>query len=205
MVERGSDWKLLLTRVQIRQRERVQHGFRERRHLVGRQIAVGIDGARQRVADRGAEAAGLLVRGGHRGEGEYALDAALTFIIEEVEQLVLLYGTAERGAELILDVDRLHVVDRLEETHRVQIRIAQVFPRGTVNGVGAALGGGVDHGSRGAPVLGAVVAGLHAELADRVRRQLDHLARKALVAGAVGVVNRSDSEASHGVDNHSRE
>ena len=57
-----------------------------------------------------------------------------------------------------------------------------------MNLIGAALGGGVDDGAGGAAILGAVVAGLHAELADRVRRQLHHLVGKALVAGAVGVV-----------------
>ena len=54
--------------------------------------------------------------------------------------------------------------------------------------VRAAAVGDVDRRAGGAPVLGALVVGDDAELADRVGRRLHHLVREALVAGAVGVV-----------------
>ena len=52
----------------------------------------------------------------------------------------------------------------------------------------AAVDAHVEDGAGGASVLGAVVVGFYAELADRVRRRLDGLVGEALVRCAVRVV-----------------
>jgi hypothetical protein len=51
-----------------------------------------------------------------------------------------------------------------------------------------AFDSGVDHSARGASILGAVVIGSHFKLRQGIRIGLNDLVRKALVAGAVGIV-----------------
>ena len=57
--------------------------------------------------------------------------------------------------------------------------VAQVFPRISVDFVGACLNAGVQHGSSRVPEFGAVVGGIDLEFRQRVRGRLH------IVAGAV--------------------
>ncbi len=115
-------------------------------------------------------------------------DTAEAFIIGEEEQLVLHNRAAKRAAKLILVVRQFASAHRFEESLRIQNRVAQELPRFTVILIGAAFDAGTDHGAGRAAELGTVVVGFNFELGKRVRIGLNHLIRKALVAGPIGII-----------------
>ena len=115
-------------------------------------------------------------------------DAPETFVIGEEERVVAADSPADRAAELILNEDRLLVLQGLEESGRVEIGIAQILEQRAVKLIGAALQGGVDDRPAGASELGAEIVGLDLEFRHGIGRDLRHLVGEALVAGAVGVV-----------------
>ncbi len=108
--------------------------------------------------------------------------------VGEEERLVPHDRSAEHAAVLIAAERRFGSVSRLEERRGVQLRVAEELPSVAVHLVRAAAVGHVHRRAGGAPVLGALVVGDDAELADGVGRRLHHLVRKSLVARAVRVV-----------------
>ena len=172
----------------IRIRQRIHHRPRERTDHGRRKHAVRINRPGVRIFDRGPETRRLVSRRRNGRERQRSLHAAQPFVIHEEKQFVFNDAAAQRRPELILLVHRLHAAQRLEETHRVQFRVAHELPRAAMKTVRSAANRRVDHRARRAPVLRAVVIRRHAILRHRVRIQLHDLIRKALVAGAVGVV-----------------
>ena len=83
----------------------------------------------------------------------------------------------------VMSVDR-----RSEGANGVEVCVAVVFPEFAVEMIGAAVDAHVEDGAGGAPILGAVVVRLDAELADGVGRGLNGLVGEALVRCAVSVV-----------------
>ena len=91
----------------VRRRQRVEHGraeFRDQRcgNGVIRKHRPVI-----RIHHRHRKHSASLIERRNTGGGERFLQPAQPFVIAKQEKLVLLYGTARRSAELILDVDRL--------------------------------------------------------------------------------------------------
>src|SRR5208282_3251179 len=88
--------------------------------------------------ERLGEVPGSLGRGRHRSQEGETLEAALALIIQEEERLVLLNGTAQRAAELVLF--ELPAIGR-KEVARVERGVAQELKQGAVKIVGSVLGG----------------------------------------------------------------
>jgi len=82
--------------------------------------AIAIGFASVRILDRDAKAASPLLGCGHAAEGQRSLQPPQAFIIGEERDPVFLQRTAEGGAILILNVDRLLSARGFEEPHRVQ-------------------------------------------------------------------------------------
>src|SRR5207302_825583 len=142
--------------------------------------------ARQRISDRGAsEVAGALLRGRHGG-GLRRPDVleARALPPDEVEHLVALDRTAGEAAVLLA---LQKVFFRREEIPRVERAIAQVVERAAVQLVGPRARDRIDHGAGAVALRGAVVAGLNAELLQRVgkRERLVLLEVRVRVARAV--------------------
>src|SRR5262249_43148957 len=129
-----------------------------------------------------------LSQSGQRGKDQRLRDLTEAFVIEKEEGVVFNNGAAECEAELIANQRWLDAAHRFEKTHGVQGRVAIVFPQIAVKLIRAAAVGSVDDRAAAASELCAVGVGLHFEFGDGVGRDLHHLARKALVAGSVGVV-----------------
>jgi hypothetical protein len=81
------------------------------------------------------------------------------------EKAIAFDGSTDIGSKLVLDI---LAAMRVEEVPRIQIGVAEVFVRGTVKLVGAALGGDVDDGVGIAPVFGAIQAGHHAKFTEKI-------------------------------------
>src|SRR5262249_51197751 len=135
-----------------------------------------------------SENTAALSQGGQRGKNQRLRDLTETFVIEKEESVVFNDWAAECKAELITNQRRFDAAHRFEKGHGVQGRVAIVFPQGAVKLIRAAAVGSVDDRAAAPPELGAVSVGLYFEFGDGVGRNLHYLARKALVAGAVGVV-----------------
>ena len=111
---------------------------------------------------------------------EHAADAAEAVVGEEVEELVLDDGAADRAAKLVLLMDGLGeqercgaVVQGLElvvGVERVERGVTQRVEEIAVDVVGAALGDGVDLAAGGLTELDGVVGGFGLELLDGVGR-----------------------------------
>src|SRR5262249_4504031 len=86
------------------------------------------------------------------------------------------------------DERRFHVTRRFEETHSVEDCIAVKLPQIAVKLIGAATVCCIDYSAAATPKFGAIGIGLHLELLHGVGRNLDNLAGKALIAGAVGII-----------------
>ena len=170
----------------VRSGQSAEHLARERGHRNLR--ARRIDGAGPRIADVHAQDPGVLQRGRQRRERGRLLVLTEALEVGEEERLVLHQRSADRAAVLIAPQRRLGTVSRLEVGFGVQLRVAEELPRVAADLVRAAAVGDVDGRPGRAPVLGALVVGDDAELADRVGRRLHHLIGEPLVAGAVGVV-----------------
>src|SRR5260370_34187711 len=84
--------------------------------------------------------AGWNLRDGH---DSYRL--LLTFVIEVEECFVLHNRPAQGGAVLVVVEWRLGLADRIEGVARIQSIVAEIFSRGSVQGVGATLGHTADH------------------------------------------------------------
>ncbi len=160
----------------------------ERRDGRLRDDTVGVGHSRDRVVHRDTEVALLHGGSGQGGKQNWIEDAAEALVISEDKDLVLYDGAAQRGSELILLERGLHSIHGFDKAGGVEIGVAQKFPKFAVQLIGAALDGGVDDCASGAPVLGAVVIGLHLELCQGIGIRLDHLVGKALIAGAIRVV-----------------
>ena len=93
---------------------------------------------------------------------------ARPLIAQEVEQLVLADGAANRASELIL-IERLTATLRVEIIVRIENRIAQEFKRRPVNLIGARLGDHVHVRARVPPVAGVEVRSLHLEFLNCIR------------------------------------
>src|SRR5205823_5833045 len=79
------------------------------------------------------------------------LSITLSVVIEEEEHLILLDGTTDVAAELIIVIRALGGTDAIVfPTVGIQRLVAEKFKQRTVKGVGAALGDHVDHAAAGA-------------------------------------------------------
>ena len=155
----------------------------ERKRRPGRVRLAG-----QRMHHRDAEDALPLRQRRDCREHQRALGLPEPLIVGEEERPIAIDGTAGDEAELIAAQRRLGAAGRLEEAGRVHRRVAEELPCAAAKLIGPRSVRGVDDGTAAAAVLGAVVVRLDLELGDRVGRDLNHLVREALVAGAVGVV-----------------
>src|SRR5262249_50290507 len=128
---------------------------------------------------------------------EYLTEA---FIVEEEEELVLDYGSANVKAELVAIEGRL--LERsgnarasysrgLEEAGSVEGGVADELVGRSMEPIGTALRCDIDGRSRGSAILGALVVGYHLELCDGVGRDGDNLVVEPLVAFAIGVIVES--------------
>ena len=171
-----------------RRRQPVEHLTRERGDRRRRNDAVGVELARQRIADGPPEDALPLGEGGDARERQGPLHLAEPLVVHEEEGAVADDGPAEDAPELVAVERGLHPGGRLEEAGGVERGVAVELPRRAVKRVGAAAERGVDDGAAGTAELGAEVVGLDLELLHGVGRDLHDLVREALVAGAVGVV-----------------
>src|SRR5579863_1229485 len=98
---------------------------------------------------------------------------AYPLVVEEDESLVLANRAPDRGAELVLPVDRCRQASAIrEEIVRVQGSVAQELVCVAMESVGPRLADGVDHAAGGPPILGRVVAGDHGEFLDRIHAQV---------------------------------
>src|SRR5262249_55323889 len=125
-----------------------------------------------------------------------ALHAAEPFVIAEEEYFVAAienfrddYRTASRKAELVLAKFALgNAAGIFEEISGVQLVIAEEFPSGAMEAVGAGLDRGVEHRGTRASEFGAEVRSLNLEFLNGVdRRKHDEIGSVQEVHG-VGVV-----------------
>ena len=161
----------------------------DRTDSVGGNDIAGKRHARERILDGGAPgeiAVALRVRKDDDIR-RVAPSVSVALVEPERKQFVLQERPAAAAAELILLQLRLRLRDRRKEVARLQRVIAIELPCRAVELVRAASGDDVDHGSRVAPVLGAVGMRLNLELLDRVGRRAHHESRVecVVVAGAV--------------------
>ena len=113
--------------------------------------------------------------------------AALAFVVGEEEGLVLLDGTANGGAELIL-AQGLGLRRDLQERTGVRGAVLQVIVNRTVQIVGAGLGDDIDDAAERAAVFGAETVVDHAEFADGFLRRSRTL-RACRCVDVVGAVH----------------
>src|SRR5207302_5289575 len=105
------------------------------------------------------------------------------FDIAEVKKPVLPDREAERCAELILVIRWPLRVGSGVPVDRVQIGVAEVLPHVAMDLIGSRLDASVHHTASRMPKLRTEVAGLEAELGERVRRGPHD------IAGAVEEIN----------------
>ena len=164
----------------VRQRNRFEQLQRNRvdairGNLVVRERLTAIRGrvVGERIEDRrlAREVAAALRGGGHdAADGLTAFDAA-AFEVAEEERLVLHDRTAEAAAELAEAERRLFGVEEVLGVERV---VAQELVGDARIAVRARLDLQIDDGAGGAAELRGVVAGLDAELFDRLGGRHDH-------------------------------
>ena len=140
--------------------------------------------------------AGALGGGGNRTGENGALNAAQAFVVAEEEDFVAAVedfrdddGAASGKAKLVLAKCTLgNAASVFKEVRGVELIVAEKFPCGAVETVGAGLDGGVENGSAGAAEFGAEVGGLNLEFLNGVdRRKNDEVGAVQEVDG-VGVV-----------------
>src|SRR5262249_34603490 len=111
-----------------------------------------------------------------------------TFVIKEEEGAVFYDWSSESESELVANERWFDASSRLEEADGIEHGIAMIFPQTAVKLIGPGAVRCVDHGAGAASEFRAISVGLDLELLDGVRRDLDDLARKALIAGAIRIV-----------------
>src|SRR6202000_735420 len=99
-----------------------------------------------------------------------SLHLTIAFIVSKIEELIFQNGSADGSAKLVADKDRLLRLTckgagrRSEGANSVQNRIAVILPHLTVKLIRSAIDGHVDHSTRSATILSAIVACFHAKL-----------------------------------------
>ena len=132
--------------------------------------------------------AGGLRCGGQRSLLSRAQTAAEAFVVAKIENLVFADRAARRRAKLVLHQRRGLPVGGRDWAFRVEDRVAQVLPQVAVQLIGATARNLVHQPACCLAKLGVLVAGGKAELAQRVRAQLDRLVREAKVVQAPAIV-----------------
>jgi hypothetical protein len=154
----------------VRQGEVGQDLLRCRMEAVLRDLVAGerlpyVAGEGERIVDRG-HAAEIAVAHGCRGHvaarGGGGADT-LALVVEEEERAIADDAPAERAAELVIG-QRVH--PNVKVLPGVEVVVAQELEQRAVEVVRAGLNLQVDHPAGRAAILGRVVAGLKAELAD---------------------------------------
>jgi hypothetical protein len=150
----------------------------------------------ERVASvgHGKGACTCLVCSGYCGLHDCVHDLPVAFKVAKEEGVILPYGPAKGTTELVADQRGLlrlagkWVVGWRKRADRVEDCVADVIVGLAVNLVGSTADADIDDSAGGTAILGGVVVGLDAELADGVRRRGNGLVGKSLVRCAVGIV-----------------
>ncbi len=124
------------------------------------------------------------------------LTAAESFVIGEEEELVLAViqlrdqdrPTCGEPELILAKLTLLNSAGVFEEVRSIQFIVAQEFPDGAVESVGAGLDGGVENGGTGAAELGAEIGSLHFEFFHRVHGRKNHVVGAIEEVHGVGIV-----------------
>src|SRR5262245_46067218 len=172
----------------IRRRQIRKHRFRERRDLILGNSSIVEDFTSERVSNRNAHDSVSLIDRWNRCKLYGLFDTAEAFEIAEEKCLVLFQWPADGAAILVLNEDRLLILQRLEKADRVQRRIPKVFPNRSVKVVRSTSDADIHNRPACPAIFCAVAAGLDFELLRGIGRKLDDLVRETLIGGAVKII-----------------
>src|SRR3954471_21945195 len=149
-------------------------------HILVKGTVVVVDAWREVIHRRRLSS---VYRSWQRDQDGVAGDRSLSVIIEEEEQLVLLYRTADVSAELVEVIPRLdrqslarvlreRSLQAVDGIVCVQSTVAEELERRSVIGVRSRFGNHVDDGAARAPQFGGIAVRVYLEFLHRVFAEL---------------------------------